>query len=35
VPPDGSGALHLPGALEDALRQANGTLAVLAPLCGQ
>lgn len=35
VPPDGTGTLHAPGALEEALQQANGTLAVLAPLCGQ
>ncbi|WP_330341826.1 hypothetical protein [Streptomyces sp. NBC_00557] len=34
VPPDGTGALHSPGVLEETLRQANGTLAVLAPLCG-
>ncbi|ANP52668.1 hypothetical protein J2Z21_000184 [Streptomyces griseochromogenes] len=34
VPPDGTGALHEPGALEAALRRASGTLAVLAPLCG-
>ncbi|WP_129311349.1 hypothetical protein [Streptomyces sp. L2] len=33
VPPDGSARLHAPGALEEALRRANGTLAVLAPLC--
>lgn len=31
VPPDGSGALYAPGPLEQALREANGTLAVLAP----
>jgi hypothetical protein len=31
VPPDGSGALHTPAVLELALRQANGTLAVLTP----
>ncbi|MER6530437.1 hypothetical protein [Streptomyces sp. NPDC001508] len=31
VPPDGSGALHAPTALEVALRQAHGTLAVLQP----
>ncbi|MFD4576109.1 hypothetical protein ACFWNK_26965 [Streptomyces sp. NPDC058417] len=31
VPPDGTGALHPPGILELALRQANGTLAVLTP----
>ncbi|MER6333347.1 hypothetical protein ABT298_29285 [Streptomyces sp. NPDC001034] len=30
VPPDGTGTLHSPGTLEDALQQANGTLAVLA-----
>ncbi|MEU7428472.1 hypothetical protein [Streptomyces sp. NPDC040750] len=35
VPPDGSGALHSPATLEEALRQANGTLAVLTPPCGQ
>ncbi|MDX2592589.1 MULTISPECIES: hypothetical protein [Streptomyces] len=35
IPPDGTGALHAPGTLEEALREANGTLAVLAPLCGQ
>ncbi|MER6025998.1 hypothetical protein [Streptomyces sp. NPDC001851] len=35
VPPDGTGTLHSPGVLEDALRQANGTLAVLAPLRGR
>ncbi|MCS0604806.1 hypothetical protein NX794_26845 [Streptomyces sp. LP11] len=34
VPPDGNGTLHSPGTLELALRQANGTLAVLAPLGG-
>ncbi|MFE9623778.1 hypothetical protein [Streptomyces sp. NPDC006527] len=34
VPPDGTGALHAPGRLELALRQANGTLAVLAPQGG-
>ncbi|MFJ8111778.1 hypothetical protein [Streptomyces sp. NPDC096132] len=32
VPPDGTGALHAPVTLELALRQANGTLAVLSPL---
>ncbi|MER6127603.1 hypothetical protein ABT173_34460 [Streptomyces sp. NPDC001795] len=32
VPPDGSGMLHPPLALELALRQAHGTLAVLAPV---
>jgi len=32
IPPDGTGALHPPVALELALRQANGMLAVLAPL---
>ncbi|MFH9862086.1 hypothetical protein [Streptomyces sp. NPDC017202] len=31
IPPDGSGALHSPGTLELALRQANGTMAVLTP----
>ncbi|MGW7407663.1 hypothetical protein ACWGI9_28755 [Streptomyces sp. NPDC054833] len=31
IPPDGTGALHGPGTLEMALRQANGTLAVLGP----
>lgn len=31
VPPDGTGSLHAPGRLELALRQANGTLAVLSP----
>ncbi|MBX7548142.1 hypothetical protein [Streptomyces sp. NPDC004232] len=35
VPPDGTGTLHAPAALEEALRQANGTLAVLAPLGGR
>ncbi|MFG2881966.1 hypothetical protein ACGFYV_06505 [Streptomyces sp. NPDC048297] len=35
VPPDGTGALHRPGMLEEALREANGTLAVLAPMCGR
>lgn len=35
IPPDGTGALHAPVTLEQALRQANGTLAVLAPLCGK
>ncbi|MGV9941575.1 hypothetical protein [Streptomyces sp. NPDC003401] len=34
VPPDGSGALHSPGALELALLQANGTMAVLTPRHG-
>jgi len=34
VPPDGTGTLHSPGTLEDALRQANGTLAVLAAQTG-
>ncbi|MEU7057946.1 hypothetical protein [Streptomyces sp. NPDC046197] len=29
IPPDGSGALHQPPALETALRRANGTLSVL------
>ncbi|MFF4490749.1 hypothetical protein ACFY0F_30485 [Streptomyces sp. NPDC001544] len=33
IPPDGTGALHSPATLELALRQANGTLAVLAPVC--
>ncbi|MER6711617.1 MULTISPECIES: hypothetical protein [unclassified Streptomyces] len=32
VPPDGTGTLHRPGALESALREATGTLAVLAPV---
>ncbi|MFE0515065.1 hypothetical protein [Streptomyces sp. NPDC058964] len=31
IPPDGTGSLHLPGTLEQALRQANGTLTVLTP----
>lgn len=31
IPPDGTGALHPALSLELALRQANGTLAVLAP----
>ncbi|MBZ9643726.1 hypothetical protein [Streptomyces sp. PSKA30] len=35
IPPDGTGALHAPATLELALRQANGTLSVLEPLCGQ
>ncbi|MEV7246558.1 hypothetical protein AB0N92_35735 [Streptomyces sp. NPDC093248] len=35
IPPDGTGALHTPGTLEAALRQANGMLAVTAPLCGR
>ncbi|MFE3637307.1 hypothetical protein [Streptomyces cellostaticus] len=35
VPPDGTGSLHTPGTLESALRQANGMLAVTAPLCGR
>ncbi|WP_031227052.1 hypothetical protein [Streptomyces roseochromogenus] len=35
VPPDGTGTLHSPGALAGALRQADGALAVLAPLCGR
>jgi hypothetical protein len=35
VPPDGTGTLHAPAAVEEALRQANGTLAVLAPLGGR
>ncbi|MEU3254310.1 hypothetical protein [Streptomyces sp. NPDC006997] len=34
IPPDGSGALHAPVTLELALRQANGTLAVLEPVRG-
>ncbi|MCX4767628.1 hypothetical protein OG562_43095 [Streptomyces sp. NBC_01275] len=34
VPPDGSGSLHPPVTLELALRQANGTLAVLTPPYG-
>ena len=34
VPPDGTGTLHSPGTLEDALRQANGTLAVLPTQVG-
>ncbi|MET8247609.1 hypothetical protein ABZV31_26270 [Streptomyces sp. NPDC005202] len=34
VPPDGTSSLHQPATLELALRQANGTLAVLAPLRG-
>ncbi|MFC3573941.1 hypothetical protein ACFOZ0_11770 [Streptomyces yaanensis] len=32
VPPDGSGTLHPPLTLELALREAHGTLAVLAPV---
>ncbi|MHA5052538.1 hypothetical protein [Streptomyces sp. SD15] len=32
IPPDGTGALHPAPTLELALQQANGTLAVLAPL---
>ncbi|MER6348640.1 hypothetical protein ACWC10_33230 [Streptomyces sp. NPDC001595] len=32
VPPDGTGALHTPAVLELALREANGTLAVLTPV---
>ncbi|MET7881540.1 hypothetical protein [Streptomyces avermitilis] len=32
IPPDGTGALHPALTLELALRQANGTLAVLAPV---
>ncbi|MET8446189.1 hypothetical protein [Streptomyces sp. NPDC005209] len=32
IPPDGTGSLHVPGTLEQALRQANGTLAVLTPM---
>ncbi|MFJ9352110.1 hypothetical protein [Streptomyces sp. NPDC101237] len=32
VPPDGAGALHVPATLELALREANGTLAVLSPM---
>ncbi|MEU4086278.1 hypothetical protein [Streptomyces aureus] len=35
VPPDGTGALHPALPLELALRQANGTLAVLAPPAGE
>lgn len=31
VPPDGTGKLHTPASLELALRQANGTLALLTP----
>ncbi|MEU6578458.1 hypothetical protein [Streptomyces sp. NPDC046805] len=34
VPPDGTGRLHAPVTLEIALRQANGTLAILSPLHG-
>ncbi|GGT36696.1 hypothetical protein GCM10010254_66180 [Streptomyces chromofuscus] len=34
IPPDGTGELHSPTTLELALRQANGSLSVLAPLCG-
>ncbi|MFJ4468121.1 hypothetical protein ACIP2X_11685 [Streptomyces sp. NPDC089424] len=34
IPPDGTGALHSPTTLELALRQANSSLAVLAPMCG-
>ncbi|MGP4008475.1 hypothetical protein [Streptomyces sp. 4N124] len=34
IPPDGTGALHRPVTLEVALRQANGTLAMLEPLRG-
>ncbi|MEU0781153.1 hypothetical protein ABZ341_06155 [Streptomyces sp. NPDC006173] len=34
IPPDGTGALHPALPLELALRQANGTLAVLAPRSG-
>ncbi|MEU0335603.1 hypothetical protein [Streptomyces sp. NPDC006193] len=33
VPPDGTGRLHAPGALEAALQRANGALAVLTPRC--
>ncbi|MCF3135242.1 hypothetical protein [Streptomyces olivochromogenes] len=32
IPPDGTGSLHVPGTLEQALRQANGTLTVLTPM---
>jgi hypothetical protein len=32
IPPDGSGRLHSPTALEVALRQANGTLTVMTTL---
>ncbi|MFE2512692.1 hypothetical protein [Streptomyces naganishii] len=32
VPPDGTGSLHRPAALESALRLANGTLTVLPAL---
>ncbi|MEU0740801.1 hypothetical protein [Streptomyces sp. NPDC006134] len=35
VPPDGTGALHDPGAVELALREATGILAVLAPVSCQ
>lgn len=35
VPPDGTGALHAPGRLEQTLREANGTLAVLAPVIAE
>ncbi|MEV6015831.1 MULTISPECIES: hypothetical protein [unclassified Streptomyces] len=35
VPPDGTGALHPALPLELALRQANGTLAVLGPPAGE
>lgn len=34
IPPDGTGALHPALPLELALRQANGTLAVLPPRPG-
>lgn len=34
IPPDGTGSLHAVVPLELALQQANGTLAVLAPLHG-
>ncbi|MFJ8200720.1 hypothetical protein [Streptomyces sp. NPDC096152] len=35
IPPDGSGSLHQPLALEMALRQASETLSTLTPLCGE
>ncbi|EFE70926.1 hypothetical protein ABZ918_19725 [Streptomyces viridosporus] len=35
VPPDGTGALHPPDALELALRKATGMLAVLAPVSAE
>ncbi|MET9384754.1 hypothetical protein ABZY09_27725 [Streptomyces sp. NPDC002928] len=34
IPPDGTGSLHKPAALETALRQAHGRLTALAPVCG-